>query len=254
MFLDDAYGDLYEVVENEQWEALLPYLFEKMACPANLQAQVTDLFQANLHLLLNLRHSTKTIVVSPVLAYIHGIADYVIDDVIVELKTSESVAASQVCQVALYTFAARRGGIYIQGIRGARTLPDATPALHYARFGVIAKVPMPSVSEAEAYPILFTQPVSELVQDYEWLGRTFDMGEVQALCADLEAYLTSRGLQVPAGQMSPTESSVLGSFVDVLVKMALIRDFPQAYLSIRDELVRVAIQFRRLWNERGFSN
>lgn len=246
MFLDIVREELVEIVENEQWTGLLPYLFQKVSCPVSLQAQTTDLFRANLELLQGLRDSPKTIVVSPALNHVRGMIDYVVDDVIVELKTAESVMATQVCQVALYTYAARAYGVYDPCTAKTFPLPNATPALHFARFGAIAKVPMPSVSEEDAFPEILVQPVSRLCQNPAWLNCVFNMGEVQALCADLEAYLTSRGVLVPAITMSPAEMSILGMLVDTLVKTILARNFSRTFPMIRDELVRIDIQLRRL--------
>lgn len=238
----DVRSEMIEIVTNGRWEDLLPFLFSRLSCPVNLQQQATGLFQANLALLEGLRRSSKTIVIGPILPSARGVIDYTVDSTIVELKTSESVLTTQVCQVALYTFAATEGGIYDPATRQSSKLSDASPALHFARFGTIAKVPMPQVEATAVYPRLLISPVSKLVKDRDWLDRVFDMGEVQEMCASLEAYLTSKGMRVPTIRMTPTEMSILGTFVDAFVKMVLARNFEAVYAQVFDELVRVRLQ------------
>lgn len=246
MFEDSARKDLNEIVENEQWTKLLPYLFQRMPCPFNLQVQATEMFRVNLDLLQGLRNSSKDIVISPVLSSARGVPDYVIDDVIVEFKTSKSIVISQVCQVALYVYVARHSGLYDPATHTSRTIPKATPALHFARYGTISKVPMPTIVKDALYPPLLITTVTKLVQNRRWLGSVFDLGEVQSLCADLEAYLTTRGMLVPSIPMSPTETSILGTLMDALVKIVLARNFSLVYSHVLSELVRVSTQLWRL--------
>lgn len=246
MFQDTEYIKLEGIVNETRWSELLPWLFDVAPMNPALQRTARQFFEVNVSLLVGLRSLPDKIVVAPALSRARGIIDYAVGKNVVELKTSSNVLVTHICQVALYTFSVNDGGMYDMGTGRREKIKGAVPALHYARYGVIAKLKMPRIHRIEVYPGLLLTSVTKLVQNRDWLESVFDIPEVETMCADLEAFLANKGMLVPESDHTPTELSILGTFVDVFVKVMIAPDIQTCFAGIRDELVRINIQSRRI--------
>lgn len=201
------------------------------------------MYVANLDLLLSFRRSKERVLVDPALVYSRGVVDYVIGDIIVELKTSESVLATHVYQAMMYAAASAQDGLY-DTAHSHIVIDYPMPALHYARYGAVVKLPPISMDISALYPGMYMWPVSRLVHNEKWTEKVFDNREVSSLCTDLEGHLITKGIKVEAAPMHPGASSALGTFVDVFMKVILTRNLLRSFAEISHSLGRASQQLR----------
>lgn len=168
---------------------------------------IKGLMEANIGILLG--RKMYPVKVGPKVLRGKGFIDYVSDDFVVELKTSDRPVISWIRQVALYRYlySRKRGREY-------------RAALHLARHGKMVAISVPDPYEDTLRlktSKLISPSVSQMAKD----ANLFDQYDVLQSYNAVEEYMNTHPVKAPA--VSPSNRRMLvGSIFDKCVKIVLL--------------------------------